>query len=72
MKLVNWSIGDQAGFGGVTEGGPADGYAISARDFNPAFKSTDDVLRAGRFTSFGSGGPAAGPPSRSPGGRSRR
>lgn len=47
MKLVNWTSGDQAGFGIVTEGGPADGYAISTTDFNPAFTSTDDVLRAG-------------------------
>jgi 2-keto-4-pentenoate hydratase/2-oxohepta-3-ene-1,7-dioic acid hydratase in catechol pathway len=47
VKLVNWTSGGRPGFGIVTEGTPADGYAISATGFSPAFTSTDDVLRAG-------------------------
>lgn len=78
MKLVNWTSGDHAGFGIVTEGGPADGYAISGRDFNPAFTSTDDVLQAGaldmllrwasrRQADVALAGVTLAPPVRSPG-----
>jgi 2-keto-4-pentenoate hydratase/2-oxohepta-3-ene-1,7-dioic acid hydratase in catechol pathway len=47
MKIVSYQQADRASYGVVTEGGPEDGRAVDATNFDPRLATVLDVLRAG-------------------------